>query len=69
MVEFKGYPQWLLGSCDAVSVAYYCLTHQESFPTKQHAAKHVTEGDHAIVRWCPKHGLETAAKPNGPGTS
>lgn len=69
VVTHHGHLTWLLSACEEQNVAYSCVTHELDFPTKHHAKAHVAEpGEHVIVRWCPKHGLETAAKPTHPPT-
>lgn len=59
VVDFQGEPKWLLSDCGLENVAYVCLTHQLDFPTKHHFQLHAAEpGEHSVVRWCPRHGLE-----------
>lgn len=65
IVQHHGDPTWVLRACDAVQCAYWCDSHQEAFPTKEHFRQHAidVDGEHRVARSCHKHGIETIPQP------
>lgn len=63
LVSWMGDQHWIYGACQETDVGYFCDTHAATLLNRDELKSHCADGDHTIVRYCPKHGFEAPNLP------